>query len=292
MNNIYEIIKKYRIHPVSYLKIGKVTIIKDKNKSYVIKLNTNNYDIYKYLESRGFFLFPACINNYSDSYDILEYIPDILTNKEQKINDLIKTLSLLHNKTIYLRDANLDEIKAKYEQLDNDINKTRKYYLELNDLIDQELFFSPSKYLLIRNISTIYFLLDYAKNNLDKWYKKIINEKSIRISLLHNNVDISHLINNENKYLISWDYSYFESPIYDFISFYKKYFSYLSLNNALMLYEEENKLLPLEKEFLLINLSIPKLIELTSDTYSDTIKINNEIKYLNKIFEYIKFRIE
>ena len=218
MNSLHDVIKKHHLHPISYSKIGKANIIKDKNRSYVIKLNTNNYDVYKYLESRGFLLFPNNINDRSDNYDILEYLPDTRTNKEQKINDLIKVISILHNKTLYLRDVNLDEIKNKFEELDNTINKTKEYYLELNDLIDKELFLSPSMYLLVRNISIIYYLLDYAKNSLNDWYKKIIKEKSIRIALLHNNIDINHLIINDNRYLISWDYSYFESPIYDFIS--------------------------------------------------------------------------
>ena len=62
-NEIIEILKKYNIHPIKYQKNGKAYIISDKNHSYVIKLNTNNYDIYKYLLSRDFDNFPSNYNN-------------------------------------------------------------------------------------------------------------------------------------------------------------------------------------------------------------------------------------
>lgn len=287
-NKLYEIIKKYHLHPIAYTKKGKVYLVKEKKKTYSIKLNTNNYDIYKYLDSRGFLNYPQNYNHKNDNYDISEYIEDIEINKEQKINDLILIIGTLHHKTSYLRDVNLDDIKRKYEELKNKINNTKNYYLKINDVIDKELFFSPSMYLLIRNISLLYYLTDYSLDYLNTWYKEVIKEKSMRISLLHNNVDINHLIINGDRYLINWDKAYFENPVYDFLSFYRKYYQYLSLNDALNIYESKNKLSKIEIDFLLIILSIPKIINITNNTYQDTKIINNEILYLNTIYEYIK----
>lgn len=39
---------------------------------------------------------------------------------------------------------------------------------------------------------------------------------------LHNNLDVSHIIRNNDNVLISWDKATLDLPIYDFIRLYKK----------------------------------------------------------------------
>ena len=281
-NKLIKVLKERNIHPTSYKKIGNVWII---NNNYVIKLDTNNYDIYKYLLSKEIFFYPKNYNNSFDNYDISKYIEGLDINSEQKINDYIKVISILHYKTSYKREIDLDEIKDKYESIHNKIIYLRKYYLELNDKLDQELFFSPSAYLLLRNISLIYSILDNSELLLNKVYDKIKDNRSIRVSLLHNNPDLNHLIISDKEYLISWDKSYFDFPIYELEAIYRKYYNIIELNDLIKIYENINKLTTIEKELLLINLSIPKEIKFTSDTYLDTKMINDEINYLNKIFK-------
>lgn len=283
-NELIKILKERNIHPISYKRIKSVYVI---NNKYVIKLNTNNYDIYRYLISKDFLYFPKNFNNINDNYDMFLYIDNIKVNNSELINDYIKIISILHFKTSYKREIDLDEIKEKYENLNKKILSLKNYYQELNDKIDHEIFFSPSEYLLIRNISLIYSILDNLIILLDKLYKKIKGEKSFRISLLHNNVSLSHLIIGDNKYLISWDKSYFDNPIYEIESIYRKYYKIIELNDLIEIYELNNRLTMEEKCLLLVNLSIPKRIELTNNTYSDTKIINNEINYLKKVYELL-----
>lgn len=289
-NELIKIIKARNIHPISYKKIKNIYVI---NNRYAIKFNTNNYDIYKYLVTKNFLLFPKNYSNINDNYDMSLYIEDLNINKDQKVNDYIKIISLLHQKTSYRREIGLDEIKEKYENINNRINYLRDYYLKLNDEIDSSLFFSPSSYLLIRNISLIYSMLDRISVLLNDIYKEIKDTKSIRVSLLHNNVDLDHLIINEGEYLISWDYSYFDNPIYEIEKIYRKYTCEIELNDLIKIYESINKLTNIEKKLLIINLSIPKEIKLTSDTYFDTKLVNDEINYLTKVNELlIKYQNE
>ncbi len=102
---LHRILKKLNIHPNSYQIIKNVFVV---NNTYVIKLNTNNYDIYKYLISKGFNYFPEYYNNTNDNYDILKYIPSLNVSDEDKINDYLKLLSILHLKTSYKREIDLD----------------------------------------------------------------------------------------------------------------------------------------------------------------------------------------
>ncbi len=284
---IYEIIKNNHLHIKEIKKIGKVYIIKDEKRTYVIKLNTSNYDIYKYLLSRNFLYYPENLNNKNDNYDFYLYIEDIITKRNQRIEDLLEVLSILHFKTSYIREIDLDEIKKIYEDINDRIIKTKDYYLNLNDNIDNNMFLSPDHYLLVRNISLIYYMIEYTNKVLNIWYIKIKEEKKIRVSLLHNNISINHLIINDNKYLISWDKSYFDSPIYDIDNFYRNYFSDIKLSDMFNIYNKKNKLNSLEKDFLLIKLSLPKIIDLGNNTFLNCENIYKEISYLKEINEYI-----
>lgn len=286
--DIYEIIKKHHFHPKSFKKNKSVYIIDNDSNRLAIKLNTSNYDIYKYLISHDFNYFPKYYNDSSDNYDILEYLDDLSVNNNQKINDYLSILALLHYKTSYKRELDLDTIKEKYESLINRIVYLKEYYYNLNNIIDKEMFLSPSMYLLIRNISLIYKTLDKSLELLNKLYDEVKNDKSIRVSLLHNNVDLDHLINNNKIYLISWDKSLFDSPVYELENFYRKYYKYIEISDFLRLYELTNKLTINEKTYLLILLSIPKEIHLGNNTYLDVNIINNEINYLTKVYELLK----
>ena len=93
---------------------------------------------------------------------------------------------------------------------------------------------------------------------------------------------------NEHNYLISWDKSYFASPSYELEKFYRKYYHYIEINDYIKIYELNNKLSSYEKKHLIILLLIPNEIKLTNDTYQDVIMINNEINYLNKVYELLK----
>ena len=283
-----EIIDSHDLHPLSYRKIKKAYIIDTKDKRYVLKPNSNNYDIYKYLSSRDFNYFPHNYNTKTGNYDLSHFIEDNSISNEQKLGDLISVMATLHKKTSYQREVDLDDIKATYESLSKDINEAIKYYSNLNDYIDTVMFYSPSEYLLVRNISLIYFMLEFSKRKLDNWYQYIKDEKSIRNSLVHNNVDLEHLLINNGYYLISWDKAMFSLPIDDLYQLYTNYYSKMELNDLVRNYQGINPLNRYEMDLLLIKLSIPKIIEITNNTYQDTKKINDLLFYLNKVYKMIR----
>jgi len=286
-DELRSVIKENNLRPLSYRKMKKVYIIDTKNDSYVLKLNTNNYDIYKYLLSRGFDYFPKNLNS-KGNYDLVRFIEDNSLNNSQKLNDLVGVVGTLHKKTSYMREVDLDEIKALYEELNTKINNGIKYYTSVNDYIDTILFYSPSEYLLVRNISLIYFMLEFSKRKLEEWYYNIRNEKSIRNSLIHNNLELGHLLINNGYYLISWDKAMFSYPIDDLYKLYRDYYSKMELSDFFKTYESINKLNKYEFDLLLIKLSIPEIIEFTSDNYLDTKRINDLLFYLQKVYKIIK----
>lgn len=216
-NDIRSEVSKYNL-PYNKLTIKSgVKIVDDR---IVIK-NKNNNDIdktYNYLRSRAFDYFPYPIEE-SNKYEIYPYIEDVYEPREQKAMDMVHLLSLLHSKTTFYKEVDIDKNKKIYEDIVNDIDYLNNYYNELISLIEKEVYMSPSSYLIARNINIIFSSIYYVKDNIDKWYKLIKDNKNERVSYIHNNINLDHYLKSDKPYLISWNKSRVDSPIYDLLSF-------------------------------------------------------------------------
>lgn len=278
--NLYNACNRYLKNINKFFKYNNCLICTDNSDKYVIKNNTN--DIFKlnnYLNSRGFNYVPNIIYYDNNSY-IYKYIEDINYPEEQKASDLIKLDAILHNKTVYFENITQDEIKEMYEYLKNKIDSTFNYYDNIINTIENEVYPSPSFYMLERNISSIFSCLNFCKMSLEDWYKIMTDKKEVRKVLLHNNLDINHLIKNDDITLISWDKAVFNLPIYDFIKLYKKCYNKYNFTE---LYKEYNKLFKLNKEeeiLLFINLFIPDKISFVNDEMKNTLNVSNLCSYL------------
>ena len=82
MNEVRNILKKRGLHPKSYEKRQNIFIVETNDGKYVIKKNTNNCDIYDYLNTRGFYHYPSNYNVKNDNYDFSSMFH---RNKELKI---------------------------------------------------------------------------------------------------------------------------------------------------------------------------------------------------------------
>ena len=212
-NDIKDVIKK-----------GNCVIATIENKKYVIKNKYNNEicNLYEYLASRNFEYFPKIINN-NDKYNVYEYIEDIENPIEQKAYDMMYMLSLLHNKTTYYKEMDIDEYKEIFENISYIIDSRINYYNNLINIIESNIFISPSHYLIARNISKIFGALEYSKRNISEWYDLVKTKGKKRVVTLYNNIDLNHIIRNKDVYLISWDKSRVGSPIDDLYNFYTNY---------------------------------------------------------------------
>ncbi len=284
MNSINDILKKCRLTPKRYTIIKNVRIIDTDQGKFILKKKKrlDKSKVYQYLSSRGFTNFPKEYNDLEkDEYEVYPYIETIATPDEQKALDMIYLMSLLHNKTTFYKNSDLNDIKETYEQLDKKISYLTYYYHDLQDIIEQHTFMSPSEYLLMRNISKIYAALFYSKNELEHWYSIVSQKKKERYVMIHNNLSLDHLLESESPYLISWDYAKMDSPIYDVMTFYKKYFHTLDFNQLLNVYESKYPLLEEERILMNILLSIPEKLELDKKEYENTRAIKNMITLLD-----------
>lgn len=282
MKQINEILKKYKLKPNRYVKNGKATIVDTEIGRFVIKKNNYNKKIFNYLKSRNFNYYPKIINDLDEEYEISEYIEEIDYPNEQKMLDLINLISLLHSKTTHFKEIDYEDYKQIYEDIKNNIEYLEDYYNEMITIIESHVYMSPSEYLLARNISRIFISLNFCKNEIENWYNLIKDKTKQRVVVLHNNLDLSHFIKNDNSYLISWDKSKIGIPIFDLYILYKRHALDYDFSEILKNYEKNYPLKKEERILLFILIALPTKLEFNKSTYELTKEISNQMDIMYK----------
>lgn len=266
MKNYNDLLKALDIKPISYLKKGRSLIVNTKNKKYVIKEKIDNPEIYDYLKTRSFNYFPEVLGE-TNIYEITKYLDESKVPDEQKYEELMKLLAILHSKTTYYETKDIAYNKEVYEDLKNNIEYLKSYYMDIIALIETKEFMSPSEYLFARNYTIIINSLNYITESLEKWYQKVENDTTIRIVVLHNNLDLDHLIYNKDKVLISWRKAKFGSPIFDLVNLFRKYGNKYNFKDKLDIYESISPLKKEEIELLHIFMMLPPRFEFKGSEY-------------------------
>ena len=275
----YKLFKNNGLTIKSIRKINSAYLINDGKNNFVIKDNNCNLkDKFDYLYSRSFNSFPVYYK--IDNYDVFSYINDSNISSEERLYEMINLIILLHTKTTRYKNIDIDDYKIIYEDLLKKIEYLYNYYIALNDSIDSEIYMSPSHYLLARNISKIYGSLSFCKNELDNWYEIIKSNNKQRVVFIHNNLDLEHVLVNKNSYLISWNNSKVDLPIYDLVGIYNKYHDKIDFSVLLNHYLEKYPLTIDEMKLFFIIISVPFKIEFSNDEIKD---IQIVRKLINKI---------
>lgn len=279
-NDLREVLDKYNINSSKITIRGNTRIIDDR---LVFKPRVNN-DImktYDYLKSRAFDYFPYPVE-INKSFEIYPFIEDIHEPIEQKAQDLMYLISLLHSKTTFYKEIDIDKIKEIYESMIEKINYLDNYYNNIIDNIEREVYMSPSSYLIARNINIIFSSIYYVKDSIEKWYKLVQDNKNMRNVLIHGNINLDHYLKSDKPYLISFNKSRIDSPIFDLLSFYKNHYLNIDFNDLFKYYEIKYPLKEEERLLLFSYMAIPPVIEDSGNEYNMCIKINKIIDYLYK----------
>lgn len=282
MNNLRSFLNKNDLE-IKRLTIKNKTKILDTNRgTLVFKNKDNNINLtntFNYLESRAF-------NNYAkrvfenNNYDVYEYVNGYNEPNEQKILDLINLLTILHYKTTFYKEVDIDYFKEIYENTINKIEYIYNYYTDIISLIETSIYMSPVEYLIARNISKIYESLNYSKENINKWYELVKDKRRIRVVNIHNNLSLEHYIKSDKPYLISWEKSKIDNPIYDLYNLYLNHYLDFDFNELFINYESKYPLLNEERILLFSLLTIPWKFEFNDTEY-------NLCKNARKLFDYL-----
>jgi len=285
MKEISELLKKNDIRALSYKRNGNVIIADTNIGKVVIKRNKNKDYIYNYLNTRNFDYYPEILE--SEDYIVSKYVEDIDIPPEQKILDLVDLVSLMHSKTTHYKNISEDEYKKIYEDLMNNFEYLYEYYNDLISIIDDKAFMSPSEYLLARNISAIFKSIEIGRGYVEDWLKEVEGLNRLRMSIVHNNLNLSHYIRNNYDYLVSWDKSKIDIPIFDLYNLYNNHFLDFNFFELLKRYEQTYPLKKYELDLFFILINMPSKIEFNDTEFNMCIKISNEIDKLYKSNELV-----
>lgn len=289
MNNSLEVLKKI-YKPYKYTLKGNVVILNTTSGDFVIK-NKKDVDvkkIFNYLKSRNFENYPKIVEDSRSDVNVYEYVEDTSMPKEQKAQDLINVVSLLHNKTTYYKVVSDDTFKSIYDSIKSNIDYLESYYDNLVNNIKRVEYPSPSEYLILRNSSKIYSCLDFCTKELNNWFELVKEEHKQRVALIHNNLSLNHFIKNDKEYLISWDKSKIDNPVLDLINFYQNNYFDIDFTTILNMYQNRYPLTESEKKLLFIVISLPKKIEIKNKEFNTCIEVRNNLDYLFKTEELVR----
>ena len=260
---------------------NNIRIIDTGKDQFVIKRRDKSLDnLYKYLKSRSFNYFPDILYQ-TDNYDVYRYIEDTTLPKEEKAEDIINLVTLLHGKTTFHKEIDDNTYKELYENTIEQLDYLMNYYNDIAELIEREEYMSPSHYYFIRNISKVFAAINYCRYHIDKWYEIIEEKKRIRVVQLHNNLNLDHyLTDSTSPYLISWRLSKRDIPIYDLIKLYKQYYQELDFCELIRTYERHYPMLPEEKELFFVLISIPERLDFREGEYNMCEKVKIFYDYL------------
>ena len=285
MNKSIEILKSI-YKPYRYTIKGKSTILETTCGDFIIKPKKKDInELYTYLTNRGFMNYPKIIDSSRDEVNVFEYVEDIKLPKEQKCDDLIEIIASLHNKTSYFKEVSEDKFKSIYEDIKSNISYLSNYYNTLYEIGFNEVYASPSNYIFMRNYFKINAALEYANSELDNWYSLVTNETKKRVCLIHNNLELNHLLNNK---LISWDNYMIDTPVIDIVKLYKKEWKNINFSEILERYIYKFPLLDYEKKLLFILISMPPQIKKSNNEFEKCKVISEVMDYVFKTEELIR----
>ena len=264
-----EIINKYitDIKKITYKKDYSIIETSTNKKYIIIKKRKNKEKLYDYLTSINYNLYKKPLN-INDKYEIFS-LDDL---EEESITNALITL---HYLTEEFRECSEEDLKKIKEKIMFNLDKCYKYYLNIQDEIENMSFPPPDKYLLINNISQIYKLLEVSKYRLDN-----LKLNSLREVILINNFDI-----NIFKNIIDFNYYSKDVFVYDLEKLYKK--DYKNFKDVLKKYNDKLKISKEEWNLLSILISIPEEVTLENNHYNNCIKIRNLINYVNYTFSFL-----
>ena len=186
------------------------------------------------------------------------------------------------------KEIDIDYYKYIYENITKQIEESLNYYNEVMANIESIVYMSPSNYLIARNISSIYDAINYAKSSIDYWYKLIENKRKVRVVVNHNNLSLEHYLKEDKQYLISWEKSKIDMPIYDLVSLYNNHYLEFDFMELFKLYINKYPLTMEETLLFLTLISIPKKIKYSNSEYKTVLNIRRELDYIFKTSELVK----
>ena len=294
------ILKNYDFHVIGEIKLSShVFKLKCHEGYFVVKITSqkslqNMYDLVETLNLSCFVhIIPNLHHEYLTIYQhqYLYLMPFIESGsqhlKEMKIQFYFETLAYLHEHSFYDMKVNQQYFHTLEKDVLKVINERFQYYEKMIESYENEVYRSPSQWMLVMNYYRIYDALALAKQYLSQYMNCIQECHSIRICLTYKNFDYQH-ISLKHKCLISLDYMEMDLPIYDIFDMYQKIPDILfDLDCLSQSYLKKFELRKEEKLLLCCLMNIVPIIQFEHDEIDNSINLSRLLYYLDSVHHFI-----
>ena len=268
----------YGIQAVGFIKVTEyVYKVKAMDRFYALKFTaTRNMDIaFEHIRSLHLKCFVDIIKNCNGSattafgnyyFYVMPWLEnDQIIMKEIKLKTYLEYLSYIHNESFFQYNVSQNYFNQQMQDITKVIEEREQYYLSLMDNYEKMYQRTPSGWIFVLNYYRIREFLHRARMYLEKYNDYILDNDSVRLSVIYNNFNYQHILMGEQK-LIAIDKMEINICIYDIYSMYQKVPELLfDLDGIATYYLNNVELLPEEKRLLSCLLCIVPYIEIEKD---------------------------
>lgn len=286
MINIEKVCRKYSISLKKVEYYDSYFLLFSDDNIYLLKEKSFDEKLFSYFERIGYSYYLKKINEDIDPYLLYLYPMDIKNNGAVTGKELIRGITDLQLKTVYEEEISEEEFENIYKTILNDIDYQMKYYLDLQDYIEEFSFPRIDYYYFLLHISLLYKIIQKARYYLDLWYQKK-NLKFRKCYSIHD-VSFSNFIVSESSYFLDFGNCYKDFLITDFICFYKNEALSVDMNFLFDIYQKDIFLSEEELLLLKVFICIPKKVEFSKSTYNNTVSIYYLLEYIEKTNSFLE----
>ncbi|MBQ8131627.1 MAG: hypothetical protein IJ193_03970 [Bacilli bacterium] len=145
---------------------------------------------------------------------------------------------------------------------------------------------SPEEQLLMENISKIYYMINTSRHYLEEFYQEVEKTTKIRKVRIHGNLSLDHIVESDEKYLISWNQTRVDYPVMDLVKFYKSEYQQLEFSSLYDFYQSKYPYQKEEKDLFFCFINIPERLEFGKNHLENTIRCNYFVDYIKKTIEF------
>ena len=177
---------------------------------------------------------------------LTDYVEQIPMPFEKQVHDYSKMLRKLHENTLLNVEKHEEEIRVMYE---SDFGRLKVNFMLLDNYmqnLEVKVSRSPFEWYVLMIYPLLYGMYRRADDIMEKFYKRLSKKKSLPISLVHGDVNVSNVLaGTASTYIINFEKSSFDLPSVDLIMFLKHYHQMPGASHVIMdlLKNQENTLI-------------------------------------------------
>ncbi|MFF2874769.1 spore coat protein YsxE [Gottfriedia sp. NPDC057991] len=300
-DEISVILAQYHIVPNYFETVGKVVKIYTNQGVFALKeanvnrvYRNNLIDNVRSLQDKGFRNVVPIYHTQSGDY-IVEfntkhyYLMPWIESVDEKSDEnlhfqrMFTSLGKMHNSTQKEKKVDKDQLQIHYDTLTKRWSKDKDVLENFIEAAEGNWYMSPYELSYCTYFHKILSAHQFAKGQLDEWFKKMKETENTRVVMNHGNLSISHFLVNKRGegVFINLENAQETTPIQDLANYYKNSFKTYPIqqsdrNNWLNMYEKNFSLREEERMLFLSYMAYPTQFASKISKYLKRSEVNNE----------------